>query len=143
MQDQEQTEPESITDQVKRQLDAICFGYVEGLSLSTIGRSLSDRKLTGLQLLRAIENDSALSEIWRTIRAARAEAMLEQAREEADNCEPKDKAAILIKLAEKLAPTKYGATLKHTGADGEGPIKVDVTSMSPADAYRHMLGGNV
>lgn len=131
---------ESIADQVHRQAAAIMAGYVMGLSFDEIGQALDGRRLVGMQIRQVVWNDAGLLTLWRAAKSQRADELIDDALTQARKCEPKDRAQLQIKLAEKLAPERYGQRqqLEISGSADGPPVRVD--HMAPADAYKLLLG---
>jgi hypothetical protein len=78
---------------------------------------------------RLTENE----EFWtKCARARRIQAMqrLESVELDVDSCNADNARAVAVKVsyaqwfAEKALPKEYGAKLAHTGADGDGPVKL-------------------
>lgn len=133
---------ETNVDAARRQHGLVMAAYAKGLSMEAIGATL-DPPMTGYELAVAINADPELGERLETARTHRAHHFIELAGEQGLTLirtgYAKEAADVLVKVAEKIAPRHYGAkaTVEHTGAQG-GPVKVE--HMTPADAYKALLG---
>ena len=135
----------SIGDVVYKNFDSIVERYARGETLSEIGAELPEKRLSALQIQRAIEYDKEMSASWRAIADFRARWYMDRAAELAGLAakagDLKEAAALFMKLAEKFSPKIFGqkATVEVTGLNG-GPIEQKV-SLDPMAEYRRMVEG--
>ena len=123
--------------------DLIIADYVNGRSLLA---SLEARvpELSTLAARQAIRSNPDMLARWQAVREDRGHFMFEEACTAAVDLKRtgfnNEAGKLFLQLAAKTLPEQYGdkSTVALTGADG-GAVKSEVT-MTPADAYRHMIG---
>lgn len=142
----EETEHESIADQVRRQHGLILAAFAMGHALSDIGEQLCKPPLTSIQIRASIEADTELKAAYEAAKEHRAHEQVEQAgaaglKLVGTPLGMKDGAEILLKVAAKTAPAIYGdrKQVAITNPEGDGPAELQVT-LTPSEAYRQMLG---
>lgn len=134
----------STVDRVRLHINEILVGIAEGKTLTEIGEAMNP-PIGPFSLRSALYSDEEAHRRYKVVLEHKAHGLIELAAEQADKLAKasmaKEAADVALKVAAKLAPHLYGdkQTVALTGADG-GPVKSTVT-MTPADAYKAMLGG--
>jgi hypothetical protein len=131
-----------VREQVTHLFTEICLAYANGMSMRKVSEALDIPYSQMLQTINLVpEFKAAVAVIRESIAASLVDDVVEYSRKAARGADWKTAGDLALKAAAKLSPTQYGdkKSVELTGKDG-GAIRTEVETMTPAEAYKAMLG---